>query len=76
MSETLTRNELRSISRQIAELRQIMDVQDIVNRRTALEILDVTPETLSVYISTGKVRVVSRNAAGQAFFSRKNLLGL
>lgn len=53
-----------------------IDVSDIVNRKTALEILNITPATLSVYISKGKIRVVSRNAVGQPFFSRKELLGI
>lgn len=75
MTNTLT-PELRSISLQLAELKAMIDVTDIVNRKTALEILDIDSKTLTNYIGLGKVVVVSRNAAGQAFFSRKQLLGL
>ena len=76
MSDTLTKNELRSINRQLAELRAFMEVNDIVNRKQALEILNIEASTLSSYISEGKIIVVSRNKAGQAFFSRTQLMGL
>lgn len=76
MSQTVTNNELHSISRQLAELKMMLDVSDIVNRKTALQILDIDSKTLTNYIGLGKIRVVSRNAAGQPFFSRKQLLGL
>ena len=76
MYDTLTLTEIRSINRQLAELKQMLNIDDIVNRKTALEILDIDSKTLTNYIGQGKVRVVSRNAAGQAFFSRKELLGL
>lgn len=76
MTNTLTTNELRSINRQLAELRTILEISDIVNRKEALEILDIDSKTLTNYIGVGKIIVVSRNAAGQAFFSRKQLMGL
>ena len=74
---TATRSdELRAINRQLAELRSFMQVNDIVNRKEALQILDITPKVLTNYICQNKVQVVSRNKAGQCFFSRMQLLGL
>ncbi len=75
--ETATdKNYLRSINRQLAELRQIMEVSDVVNKKQALEIMGISSRSLTNYICLGKVVVISRNAAGQPFFSRKQLMGL
>lgn len=76
MSDILTKEQLRSINRQLAELREVLQVNDLVNKKQAMQITGVTSGTFDVYVSQGKYVVVSRNKAGQAFFSRKQLLGI
>jgi hypothetical protein len=68
--------ELRNINRQLAEIRTFIEVSDIVNRKQALDILGIQSTTLTNYICNGKILVISRNQAGQCFFSRKQLLGI
>jgi len=68
--------ELRQINRQLAELRSFIEVNDIINRQQAIEIMGINAKTFTNYICTGKVLVVSTNAAGQKFFSRRQILGL
>ena len=68
--------ELRQINRQLAELRSFIEVNDIINRQQAIEIMGVNAKTFTNYVFAGKVLVVSTNAAGQKFFSRKQILGL
>lgn len=75
MNNTLA-PDLRMINRQLAELKSLLEISDVITRKEALEILNIDSKTLSNYIGQGKVRVASRNKAGQAFFSRKELYGL
>ena len=82
MSETVTtsRTELSSIRRQLNELRQLLEensmINDLVNRKKAMEITGWKSSTLTERIREGKVNVVSTNKSGTDFFSRKQLMGL
>lgn len=76
MSDTLTRDQLRNINRQLAEIRQALQLEDLVNKAEAIKIVGVTRNSFNVYVSQGKYVVASRNAAGQPFFSRKQLMGM
>lgn len=79
MSETLTisADQLRSINRQLAELRQMYSAHDLINRAEAIKLRGVEPITFSTDVSKGKIRVVSINKkTKQKFFSRSEILGL
>lgn len=73
---TIPATEWRKLSRFINQYEANEIVNDLVNRKTACEILDISSKALTNYICLGKVTVETTNAAGQSFFSRKKLLGL
>jgi len=68
--------ELRQINKQLAELRSFIEMNDIINRQQAIGIMRISSKAFTNYICQGKILVVSTNAAGQKFFSRKQILGL
>jgi len=68
--------ELRQINRQLAELRSFIELSDIINRQQALDIMGISSKAFTNYICQGKILIVSTNAAGQKFFSRRQILGL
>lgn len=73
----ISRRELVNIIRQeLSFLKEVYKTNDLVNRAEAIAILGVTPETFSVYISKGFVRIASTNPAGGDFFSRAELMGI
>jgi hypothetical protein len=79
MTETIniTRREMINIIRnELAPFRELFQMNDIVNREEAIKILGISARSFSNYIGLGHIHVVSTNAAGAKFFSRKQLLGL
>lgn len=77
MNDTVTSQELKSIRRQLNELRQIYAAYDYINYDEAVKLRGVERITFSTDVSKGKIRVVSINKkTKQKFFSRQEILGL
>lgn len=72
-------NELKSIRRQIAEMKNLLEenaaLDDLVNRKKAIEITGLKPKVFTNYKTKGLFEVVCYNKAGQPFFSKKQLTG-
>ena len=68
--------ELRQINKQLAELRSMLEESDIITREEALWLMKISRKAFTNYICTGKILVASTNAAGQKFFSRRQIKGL
>jgi hypothetical protein len=63
---------LNQITRQLAEIKQAVAANDLVNRKVACEILDIDSKTFT----NKKIAPDSINDYGQKFYSRKKLLGI
>jgi hypothetical protein len=64
------------VVRQLAEIKNAVTANDLLNRKQACEVLGVTSKTLSNYLASGRVVPDSINELGHQFFSRRRLLGI
>lgn len=74
MSDTIQipRSEWKQLKEAIQIIAADAKVNDLVNRKQALEILDLDSKTFT----NKKIKPDAVNAFGQKFYSRKKLLGI
>ena len=64
------------LTRQLNEISNAIQANDLVNREEACKVLNVSSKTLTNYLAMGKITPDSVNELDQMFFSRSRLVGL
>ena len=64
------------LTRQLNEISNAIQANDLVNREEACKVLNVSSKTLTNYLALGKITPDTINELDQMFFSRARLVGL
>jgi len=64
------------LTRQLNEISNAIQANDLVGREEACKILNISSKTLTNYLALGKITPDTINELDQMFFSRARLVGL